>query len=126
MTCVELKATANGTGTLKVWWTAGTRGGSSSSIAANACQGDPLVPLDKSSLLVYVRGSNEATAQVMAALRMELATESRAASANRLLIEQLTIGRISLLLDLHASHGSRHIPVAIDTHRCTSTQMLLL
>lgn len=60
---------------------------------------------------------DEATAQVMAALQVELAAEAKAAAASRLLIEQLLVARVSLLLDLHASQGSRRIPVAIDTHR---------
>ena len=53
----------------------------------------------------------------LAALRAELQAEAVAASASRLLVEQLSLGRVSLLLDLHVSQGSQHIPFAIDTHR---------
>jgi hypothetical protein len=56
-------------------------------------------------------------AQVLTAVELELLAEATAASASRLLIEVLSLGRVSLLLDLHASQASQHIPVSIDTHR---------
>ena len=61
--------------------------------------------------------ADKALAQTQAALKLELTAEAKAASASRLLIEQLQIGRVSLLLDIHASQGSRRIPMAIDTHQ---------
>lgn len=55
--------------------------------------------------------------QALSALKIELVAEAKAAAASRLLIEQLQIARISLLLDLHASKATNHIPFSIDTNR---------
>ena len=53
----------------------------------------------------------------LAALQTELYAEAVAASASRLVVQMLSIGRLSALLDLHVSEGSRHLPFAIDTCR---------
>lgn len=50
------------------------------------------------------------------ASELELYEEALKASANRLYVGRLTLGRISLLLDLHISEGSRFTPLALDTH----------
>ncbi|KAK9829132.1 hypothetical protein WJX72_004063 [[Myrmecia] bisecta] len=52
-----------------------------------------------------------------ALLDSELFSEATAASASRLLVENLHIGRIHVLFDIHVSDGSAHIPIALDTHR---------
>ena len=56
-------------------------------------------------------------AQTAAALEVELLAEATAASASRMLVEVLSLGRVNLLLDLHASQANHHIPVSIDTHQ---------
>ena len=50
------------------------------------------------------------------ALEDELLTEAVAASASRLQLEELSIGKASILLDLHISEGSKLTPFALDTH----------
>ena len=61
--------------------------------------------------------SDQAIWQLLAALQIELAAEAKAASASRLLIEEMQVARVSLLLDLHASQGKHRVPLAIDTNR---------
>ena len=60
---------------------------------------------------------DEATAQTLAALQVELAAEAKAASASRLLVERMQVARVTLLLDLHASQGQHRVPLSIDTNR---------
>lgn len=54
--------------------------------------------------------------EVLQLLEDELFAEALAASASRLTVRQLTLGKISILLDLHISESSRFAPFAIDTH----------
>lgn len=61
-----------------------------------------------------------------AALQAELYAEALAASASRLLVGTLSIGRVCILIDIHISEGSRHVPFAIDTHRRGSASWLTL
>lgn len=65
--------------------------------------------------------ADEAAAQMLAALQIELAAEAKAASASRLLVEHLQVARITLLLDIHASQGKHRVPLSIDTNRYTLT-----
>ena len=64
--------------------------------------------------------ADEAAAQMLAALQIELAAEAKAVSASRLLVEHLQVARITLLLDIHASQGKHRVPLSIDTNRYTS------
>ena len=60
-------------------------------------------------------GSSRLNQQALHALFVE--AEARTASAPRLLVQSLSISPVTLLVDMHAAGGSRHIPVTIDTHR---------
>ena len=60
---------------------------------------------------------DEATAQMLAALQVELAAEAKAASASRLLVGHMQVARVTILLDLHASQGKHGVPLSIDTNR---------
>ena len=88
--------------------------------AGNLSKGAEAMREDISASQRHERTTNLAgdiALEMMSALQFELVAEAKAAAASRLLIEQLQIGRVSLLLDLHASKASNRIPFSIDTNR---------
>ena len=60
--------------------------------------------------------ASESLFSLSKALEDELFVEAVAASASRLQVEELSIGKASILLDLHISEGSKLTPFALDTH----------
>lgn len=54
--------------------------------------------------------------EILQDLESQLYAEARAASASRLFVGELCLGRISILLDLHISEAGRLAPIALDTH----------
>jgi hypothetical protein len=65
-------------------------------------------------------GADLVASDAMAAAAAALAAEAAEAAAERLWVEELAIGALHLLLDVHVSGASAALPLPLDTSRCAA------